>query len=139
MTVKIADLMAKRVITAQPHQKVGHLRDVMERNRIHAIPVVGPMGEAVGIVTSSDIRRRVKDESPVSRIMSDNVIAVPAYNDASVAARIMRKHTVHHVVVTHEKRVVGIISSFDLLKLVEGRRFESKNASTSSKRTQKYG
>ena len=38
----------------------------------------------------------------------------------------MRKNKVHHVVVTHEKRVVGLISSFDLLKLVEGHRFVSK-------------
>ena len=66
--------------------------------------------------------------------------AVPAYNDASVAARVMRKNKVHHIVVTHEKQVVGVISSFDLLKLVEGRRFVSKqgppdnNRSSASKR-----
>ncbi len=38
----------------------------------------------------------------------------------------MRKHKIHHVVVTHEQEVVGIISSFDLLELVENRRFEAK-------------
>ena len=133
MAVKISELMSKRVITATPHQKVGHLRDMMQRNRIHALPVVGPNGEALGIVTTTDLARRVKDESPVSRLMSSNVTVVPAYNDASVAARIMRKHKIHHVVVTHEKKVVGIISSFDLLKLVEGKRFVAKNAPTSSK------
>ena len=137
MTVKISELMAKRVITAEPHHTVGRLRRIMERNRIHAVPVVGANGEAVGIVTSADLARRVKDESPVSRIMSDDVFVVPAYNDASVAARIMRKRKIHHVVVTHEKKVVGIISSFDLLKLVEGRRFVAKNAPTASKRAQK--
>ena len=137
MTVKISELMAKRVITAEPHHTVGRLRRIMERNRIHAVPVVGTNREAVGIVTSADLARRVKDESPVSRIMSDDVIVVPAYNDASVAARIMRKRKIHHVVVTHEKQVVGIISSFDLLKLVEGRRFVAKNAPTASKRGQK--
>ena len=137
MTVKISELMAKRVITAEPHHTVGRLRRIMERNRIHAVPVVGVNGEAVGIVTSADLARRVKDESPVSRIMSDDVFVVPAYNDASVAARIMRKRKIHHVVVTHEKKVVGIISSFDLLKLVEGRRFVAKNAPTASRRVQK--
>ena len=94
MTVKISELMAKRVITAAPHHTVGRLRGIMERNRIHAVPVVGTNSEAVGIVTSADLARRVKDESPVSRIMSDDVIVVPAYNDASVAARIMRKRKV---------------------------------------------
>ena len=137
MTVKISDLMAKRVITAQPHQSVGHLRDVMSRNRIHAVPVVGPTGDAAGIVTTADLARRVKDGSPVSRIMTEDVTVVPAYNDASVAARIMRKRRIHHVVVTHEKKVVGIISSFDLLKLVEGHRFVARNAPKSPKRIRK--
>jgi CBS domain-containing protein len=136
MNVKISDLMAKRVITAEPHHQVGHLRDIMERNRIHALPVIGTNNEPVGIVTTADLARRVKDESPVSRIMSENVTVVPAYNDVSVAARIMRKRKIHHVVVTHEKAVVGIISSFDLLKLVEGRRFVARNAPTPSKRSQ---
>ncbi len=137
MTVKISDLMSKRVITAVPHQSVGHLRGVMERNRIHAVPVVGPGKEAVGIVSTADLARRVKDGSPVSRIMSHDVTVVPAYNDASAAARIMRRHKIHHVVVTHEKQVVGIISSFDLLKLVEGHRFVAKNAPTPAKRKRK--
>ena len=128
MNVKIADLMAKRVITAQPHNSVEHVRGVMERNRIHALPIVGPEGEAAGIVTTADLARKLKDETPVRRIMSDHVFSVPAYNDVSAAARIMRRHKIHHVVVTHEKKVVGIISSFDLLKLVEGHRFTMKNA-----------
>ena len=127
MTVKISDLMAKRVVTAAPHHKVGHLRDIMARNHFHAVPVVGSKDEPVGIVTTADLARRVKDESPVNRIMSSNVTVVPAYNNVDVAARIMRKRKIHHVVVTHEKKVVGIISSFDLLKLVEGRRFVSKD------------
>ena len=137
MTVKISELMAKRVITAAPHHTVEHVRGMMERNRIHAVPVVGTNGELVGIVTTADLSRRVKDESPVSRIMSDNVTVVPAYNDATVAARIMRKRRIHHVVVTHKKQVIGIISSFDLLKLVEGHRFVAKAAPTSSKRASK--
>jgi hypothetical protein len=35
-------------------------------------------------------------------------------------------------VVTHEKKVVGLISSFDLMKLVEGKRFTMKNAPKST-------
>ena len=134
MTVKIAELMARRVIVAQPHHTVGHVRDLVERNSVHSIPIVGPESQPVGIVTTTDLARRVKDTSPVSKIMVKDVTVVPAYNDVSVAARIMRKHKIHHVIVTDEKAVVGMISSFDLLKLVEGRRFVMKNPSTPSKK-----
>jgi CBS domain-containing protein len=128
-TVKINDLMSKRVITAQPHHTVGHVRGLMQRNRILAVPVVGLDGEAVGIVTATDLIGDLKDNSPISRLITPQVYKVPAYNDISVAARMMRKHRIHHVVVTHEQAVVGIISSFDLLRLVENRRFEMKNPS----------
>ena len=137
MTVKIAELMARRVIVAQPHHTIGHVRDLLERNKVNSVPVVGTEGEPVGIVTSTDLARRVKDTSPVSKIMARNVTVVPAYNDASTAARIMRKHKIHHVVVTDEKKVVGLISSFDLLKLVEGHRFVMKNPPTPSRKSRK--
>ena len=79
------------------------------------------------IVTTADVSRKLKGQTPARRIMTEPVYTLPAYNDVNVAARIMGKHKIHHVVVTHEKKVVGVISSFDLLKLVEGRRFVMKN------------
>jgi len=134
MNVKIADLMAKRVITAQPHHSVDHIRGLLDRNRIHAVPIVGPDGEPSGIVTTADLVPKLKGETPVKRIMSDRVYCLPAYNDVSTAARLMRKHKIHHVIVTHEKKVVGILSSLDLLKLLEDRRFVVKNAPSHQKK-----
>ena len=66
--------------------------------------------------------------------MSKKVFTVPEYEDASVAARVMRNHHIHHLVVTHEQKVVGILSTFDLLQLVEDHRFVMKNAPTPPKR-----
>jgi len=135
MNVKIHDLMSKRVITAQPHHTVDHLRGLMQRNRINAVPVVGPDEEPVGIVSSVDLLPDLKGATPVRSLMTGRVYTVPAYNDAHVAARIMRKHKIHHVVVTHEKQIVGMISSFDLLKLVEEHRFEMKAGARAPSRT----
>ena len=136
MNLKIADLMAKRVISAQPHHTVEHVRKLMANNRIHAVPVVGPEQELLGLVSTADLMGDLKGGTPVSSIMTTEVRAIPAYNDVSAAARIMRKHKIHHVVVTHEKRVVGILSSFDLLKLIDGQRFTMKN-SPSEKKTKR--
>lgn len=134
MNLKIADVMAERVISAQPHHTVEHVRKLMQRNRIHAVPVTGPDDEALGIVTTADLAGDLKNGASISQIMSKKPRVVPAYNDVSVAARIMRKHKIHHIVVTHEKQVVGMISSFDLLQLVEARRFSAKDASSKPRR-----
>ena len=129
MNVKIADLMVKNVTTVGPHDALSTARDKMHKKRIGALPVVGPDGEALGIVTATDLVEETQAER-VEDVMTVGVWQVPAYNEVSVAARVMRKHKIHHVVVTHEKKVVGILSSFDLLKLVEDKRFAMKNPPT---------
>ena len=63
MSVRIADLMAKRVISAQSHHSVDHVRGIFERNRVHALPILGPAGEARGIVTTADAARKLKGET----------------------------------------------------------------------------
>ena len=127
MNVKIADLMAKQVVTSQPHHTIDHVRKIMQRNHISAVPIVNVDNEPVGIITSSDLGRGLKGSTPVSSILQSHVFQVPAYNDISVAARVMRKHKIHHLVVTHESAIVGIISSFDLLQLIDQHRFSMHN------------
>ena len=135
MNVKIADLMVSNVVTTQPHKSLGHVKEIMTKNHISAVPVVNSEDEPVGIVTSNDLHLGHKDSSPVSAVLfSDHVYQLPAYNDISVAARVMLKHKIHHILVTHEGKLVGIISSYDLLKLIDGHRFVMKNPPKSKKR-----
>ena len=121
MNAKIAELMQAQVVTAQPHHTVDHVRRMMNRNNVHVIPILASDGELRGIVSSSDFLDDLKGGAPVSRIMTEKVYTVAQYDDVHTAARVMRNHKVHHVVVTHEQKVVGILSSFDLLKLVDDR------------------
>ena len=134
MNVKINDLMTESVIVTEPHKSIDHVRGMMERNKIGVIPVVDHDGQAVGIVSATDLVPELNGNSPVSTIMTEKVYNIPKYDDVSTAARLMRNHKIHHVVVTHEQKVVGVLSAFDLLKLVEGHRFIAKNAPTESKR-----
>ena len=134
MNVKVADLMTESVVTAEPHQSIEHVRSMLERNSISAVPVVNTDRQPVGIVSLTDLAHELKAGAPISSIMTEKVYVVPKYEDVSIAARVMRNHGIHRVVVTHEKQVVGMLSAFDLLKLVEGHRFVMKNAPTRSKR-----
>ena len=130
MKVKVKDLMSKSVVTAQPHHSVATIRDKMTKHKLNSIPVVSTEQEPVGVVSASDIVAIDKAGTPISKVMTEHVYTVPGYDDVSVAARMMRNHKIHHLMVTDNKQLVGIISSFDLLKLVEGHRFAMKNPST---------
>jgi signal-transduction protein with cAMP-binding, CBS, and nucleotidyltransferase domain len=132
--VRVEDLMAASVMTATPHQSVEHVRALMSQHGIHALPVVDPDGRPIGIVTSSDLIDDLPPAKPVGQLMTRKVFTIPRYEDPSMAARVMRNHRIHHLVVTHESRVVGMLSSFDLLALIEDRRFAFKQRPTSRAR-----
>ncbi len=134
MNTKVAELMSETVVTTEPHQSIEHIRQLLERNKITSVPVVDSDGKPVGIVSVTDLAHDLKAGSPISSIMTEKVYVVPKYEDVSIAARVMRNHKIHHVVVTHEKKVVGILSAFDLLKLVEDHRYVQKNPPTESGR-----
>lgn len=134
MNVKVNDLMTESVVTAEPHQSIEHVRKMLEKNRISAVPVVDTHRHPVGIVSATDLSRDLKPGAPINSIMTEKVYTVPRYDDVSIAARVMRNHGIHRVVVTHDQAVVGMLSAFDLLKLVEDHRYVQKNAPTRSAR-----
>jgi CBS domain-containing protein len=134
MNVKVDELMTESVVTAEPHQSVEHVRKILDNNGISAVPVVDNEHRPIGIISSTDLAQDLKLGAPISNIMTEKVYSVPQYDDVSIAARVMRNHKIHRVVVTHEQKVVGMLSAFDLLKLVESHRFVAKNAPQRSKR-----
>jgi CBS domain-containing protein len=127
MNVKVHELMTESVVTTEPHVGIDRVRRILQRNKVGAVPVVDSEGQPIGIVSATDLVPSLKPDSLVSAIMTEKVYTVPKYDDVSIAARIMRNHKIHRVVVTHEQKVVGMISSFDLLALVEGHRWVAKN------------
>lgn len=134
MNVKVDELMVRDVKVVADNAVVGELRDLMLDHGLHALPVIDAAGHPVGIITSSDLVEEHPPELGVTAVMSEKVYTVPRYDDVHIAARVMRNHHVHHVVVTEDKQVVGILSSFDLLQLVEDHRFTMKQGPTPSSR-----
>jgi signal-transduction protein with cAMP-binding, CBS, and nucleotidyltransferase domain len=128
MNARVRDVMTTRVMSATPHQTVGHVRDLMARKKIQALPVIGPEEEILGIVTATDLLRAHKDATPVANVMTKEVLTVPDYADVSKAARMMRNRRIHHLIVTLDGKMLGMLSSYDLLKLVEEHSFVPKNA-----------
>jgi len=134
MNIKVKDLMVKSVVTTLPHKTIGHAQSIMAKNRIKSLPIVDTDMGVAGIITSSDLLKEHADNTPLSRVMIKEVFTIPAYADVYIAARMMRNHKINHLIVTDEKKVVGVLSAHDLLKLVENHRFVMKNPPTPSKK-----
>jgi len=128
MTVKVSDVMTESVVTIPSYKRVEEARQLMDENSISALPVVSAEGEQVGIVTATDLLGTEVDRTTlISQVMTESILTVSGYENVSVAARMMRNRRIHHVVVTHEQEIVGVLSAFDLLRLVEEHRWVPKN------------
>jgi CBS domain-containing protein len=128
VNVTISELMVEAVFTASPWHTVGEVKALMTKQRIHSVPVVDEEGTPLGIVTTSDLLTYKNPGTPISELMSTDIKTIPRYSGPHLAARVMRNSKIHHLLVTHEKKLVGILSTFDLLRLIEDHRFVAKNA-----------
>ena len=119
MRVTIGELMVEAVVQIGDEETLGEAREKMSAHHIGAVPVVNSEGVLVGIITADDLVADYPSTLPVSRVMSAPVHTLPPDADATLAARMMREHRHHHIVVVEGTRVAGILSTFDLLGLVE--------------------
>ncbi len=118
MKTQVYDLMARDLFVARADDSVAQVRDLMAQRKILAVPVVGHDNEPAGIVTSTDLVLELDPDAPVSEVMTAAVHTVSPHADVHDAARMMLDHRIHHLVVTHEGTTVGILSSYDLLRVV---------------------
>jgi CBS domain-containing protein len=111
----VAEIMAPEPITAHPSELVGEVRDRILTSGIHFLPVVDD-GRAIGVVSSWDLVEEYQPEESVTNVMTDRVVMIGPHASIDEAARRMLNEFIHHLVVVDETgKVVGIVSSFDLL------------------------
>ena len=117
----VEEVMSDIVETARTTDVVGPIRDLMLRLGIHSVPILDTDGRLVGIVTSSDLVEEWAPEMGVQTVMSRRVETIPRHRSVVDAARTMVANKIHHLVVTERDNVIGVVSSFDLLKHLAGR------------------
>lgn len=118
--MKIVELMSKRLVVAKPGETLAVVEKRMSDHGIHALPVLDEFGRPEGILTTSDCGPDVPPSTLVEELFTDQVYQIDVDADAREAARMMRDLGVHHLVVTEKDgRAVGMLSSFDLLRVIE--------------------
>jgi CBS domain-containing protein len=117
--MKLIDVMTSGVVAIKEDETLGEARERMESLGIHALPVTDRFGVLLGIVSSEDLLRGHEPTLPVPRVMTSPVHTLPPESDTRAAAALMRKHRHHHLVVLDGQKIVGMVSSLDLLGLLE--------------------
>jgi CBS domain-containing protein len=110
----------------------------MATEGVGSIVVLGPSGRLEGIVTDRDLRERVlaagrPPETTVASIMSAPVLTISPEASLLEAVLEMTRRDIHHLVVVEAGRVLGIVSSHDLLLLQAAMPLELTRAIQSSR------
>jgi CBS domain-containing protein len=135
------------VVCARPGMTVGEVRNLLAARGISGAPVVDESGGILGVVSQSDLVRRTSQpttmgesgrfftnvneyrdlanlprdlsDAPVEAVMSKDVYTVPRDSTAAEGASLMRERKIHRLFVTEEGSLVGVVTSLDLLRVVE--------------------
>ena len=115
--MRVEEIMNTPVVITQKTIKVSNLKERLNRKGINAIPVIDEDGSISGIVSSRDVVACHDEDLLVKDIMSDFVHVLMPNNRVKDAAKIMSKYGVHHLVVMEDGKVMGMLSSMDVIKV----------------------
>jgi CBS domain-containing protein len=117
--VIVRDIMNSPVVSASPGDNLLDIAKKMKEEKIGSI-VIMDKDKPVGIVTDWDIVSNglAKDSKP-SQIKAKDVMqdihTIESEESITEAARTLRKHNIKRLGVVYKKRLVGIISSSDVI------------------------
>ena len=111
--MRIQDVMSKNVVSVPEETLIAIARERLRSEEIDHLVVVDGK-RVVGVVSGKDILR-AGDDQPLSDIMSHDVVIIGPEATLRRAAGIMRGRAVGCLPVVSDGRLVGIVTTSDLL------------------------
>ena len=119
-------LMHTTMETIASERTVLEAAQTMAEKRIGSLLVI-EAGEMVGIVTETDVVRKViashlpASSTRVGAVMNYPLIQIDINRTVRDASRLMAEERIRHLAVTEDNKVVGLLSVRDLVKMVSVR------------------
>lgn len=128
--------MSSPVYTIGQHEDLSEVQRRLQGLAVSSLAVVGEAGEPVGVISLTDLirvgRRQAGSRGKASlltlprkrveRRMTRDVVAVAPGDPVSAAARRMVEAHVHRVFVVDDGRLVGILSTVDVMEAIRDKR-----------------
>ena len=129
----VSSIMTSKLITVTEEDSLGQVKEIFEQNSIHHIPVVEGR-EIIGIVSITDfryfLRGFVRNQSDqiteavrlkawkVKDIMTRGLAKVEAGDPIRTALEVFKTNRIHALPVVKGKELVGIVTTYDIIKLL---------------------
>jgi CBS domain-containing protein len=127
----VADLMTREPIVVGQDTPLPEVAEMLEKADISGMPVVGPEGELVGVISRTDLARvRATDDLwarwpglAARHLMTHPALTISADTPIVTAVRRMESDHVHRLVVVGDdgRTPIGLISTTDIVRAMTGR------------------
>jgi acetoin utilization protein AcuB len=119
--MKVADCMTPDPACLGPEDTVAAAIALLKEGDFRAVPVV-KNGKLVGIVTDRDTRQNWEksEATKIGTIMSDNPVVISPDDSVNEAIRMLLAYKIGGLPVIRGHKLVGIITTTDILKVVLG-------------------
>ncbi|MEM4474874.1 MAG: CBS domain-containing protein, partial [Fervidicoccaceae archaeon] len=129
--ITVRDLMSPAIYIARYGERLVHLRRIMIEKRLDTVPVYGPRGELVGLISVDDIawafvfyheelpersRKRARRELRVEDCPLEGPLTVSPEDPASEAAKLLVERGARGVLVVESSKPVGILGVDEFVK-----------------------
>ncbi len=123
MTIQASDVMIKDVITVSETTLLKEVAKMFIEKKITGAPVINSQGDLVGVISETDIVRKTTSigawsPSIAGQIMTKPAISVSPNDTLQRVCELMYNRRIHRVVVAEGSRIVGIITTMDILRSV---------------------
>jgi predicted transcriptional regulator len=124
-TLFVEDVMSRKVIELAPQQPLREAAHQFTTQGISSAPVVDDQQKCVGMLSAVDFIKPMADTrtkesaagaaGTVGHYMTRQIAAVSSKQTLRTAAEVMSSTHVHHLPVIDQGRVVGIVSTMDIV------------------------
>lgn len=116
---QVSDVMSKSVLSVEPNYSIKQTAKLMTERRVSSVLVMQG-DQLLGIVTDRDMRSRAVSQAldysrPIADIMTTKPQGIDEKSTVFDATLFMTQLGFHHVPVMSDERVVGIVTSSDLM------------------------
>jgi len=120
MNELVSGIMSTNLITVGPEDNLQTVKDILINNRIHHVPVVEGK-KMVGLITTYDLFKLNVDHkdyprTKVANVMTKRLAFLEPTDKVGTAAEVFMEHLFHALPVVDKGELVGIVTTFDVLK-----------------------
>lgn len=130
----VKEIMTRDVISISPKYSIKESVNVMTENGIGSLPIVDKEGKLVGIVTERDFALALAgslSNETVGDIMVKDVITTTLGTPIESCSKIMVRNNLRRIPVVEEDKLVGIVTSTDIIRFFGDKEMFASMTSTS--------